>query len=87
MDIPVHLDLTTAYVPISQNQFLYASAPVRIGLGLLAAVKVLLTHGKNPALYPGRSSLLAICIYDALGGAGVAYAYLGGTLSGRVPTL
>ena len=63
-------------MPIAQNQFLHASAPVRMILGLLAGIKWFLTRGQDHALYPSRSSMLGVCLYDGLGGAAVAY-YLG----------
>jgi hypothetical protein len=34
-------DLLTSYVPVEQNQFLYASAPARVGLGVLCGLKML----------------------------------------------
>ncbi|KAH7098072.1 hypothetical protein BKA62DRAFT_402640 [Auriculariales sp. MPI-PUGE-AT-0066] len=74
--------LSTSYMPINENQFLHASAPVRMVLGVVAGIKLVLSRGNNPAVYTARTNLLVIFIYDGLGGAVLAY-YLG-TALGRI---
>ncbi|KAJ7730332.1 hypothetical protein B0H16DRAFT_1733848 [Mycena metata] len=75
--------LATAYMPIASNQFLHASAPIRVVLALLDGLKWFMTRGvKNTRLYTKRNVLLGVFLYDGLGGLLLEW-YLG-TLSGRV---
>ena len=76
-------DLSTSYVPIEQNQFLYASAPVRVLLASLAGIRWLMVRGGDPAVHKKRNALLAIMLYDGLGGLLLGW-YLG-SFDGRVP--
>jgi hypothetical protein len=77
-------DLSTSYMPMEENQFLYASAPVRVVLAALAGLKWLTIRGENARLYKKRNALLGILLYDGLGGLVLGW-YLG-TLSGKVPS-
>ncbi|KAJ7023526.1 hypothetical protein C8F04DRAFT_1134184 [Mycena alexandri] len=75
--------LSTAYMPIAENQFLHASAPVRVSLALLAGLKWSMSIGaENARLYKKRNVLLGVLLYDGLGGLLLGW-YLG-TLSGKV---
>jgi len=69
--------LSTSYVPIEENQFLYASVPVRIILAAVAGLKAL-TAGKEE-----KKALVGIAVYDGLGGAILGW-WLG-KWSGMVP--
>jgi hypothetical protein len=82
--------LSTAYVPIEQNIFLYASAPVRVGLGVLAGTRLAIDYfylrGKEVQQRRTsdlRKTLWFIALYDGLGGLFVGW-WLG-TLSGKIP--
>lgn len=76
------IDIATAYVPIEENQFLYASAPVRVLLAVLAGLKWLSISKESARLYRKRNILLGISIYDGIGGLVLGW-YLG-TFSGKV---
>jgi len=53
---------STSYVPISQNQFLHASVPVRMALAVLAAARALMGPREE------WGTLWGIALYDGLGG-------------------
>lgn len=53
--------LFTAYMPMQQNAFLYASVPVRLILAAVAAVKASLGAGED------EKTLWGITVYDGLG--------------------
>ncbi|KAJ7270274.1 hypothetical protein C8J57DRAFT_1435464 [Mycena rebaudengoi] len=76
--------ISTSYMPIAENQFLHASAPVRVLLALLAGLKWLTIGAENARLYKQRNALLGILLYDGLGGLVLGW-YLG-TFSGKVAT-
>ncbi|KAJ7368897.1 hypothetical protein DFH08DRAFT_832598 [Mycena albidolilacea] len=73
--------ISTSYMPIAENQFLHASAPIRVLLALLAGLKWL-TIAENAWLYKKRNVLLGVLLYDGLGGLLLGW-YLG-TFSGKV---
>jgi hypothetical protein len=73
--------LSTSYMPMHENQFLYASAPVRIILAGVAALKLLVAGNKMSAEH--SKELLAVALYDGIGGFLVGW-WLG-TWGGRVP--
>jgi hypothetical protein len=73
--------LSTAYMPLHQNAFLYASVPVRMILATIAGLK-LLQLGPTVS-ETGRAELLTVLLYDGIGGAVVGW-FLG-TWSGRIP--
>ncbi|KDQ54553.1 hypothetical protein JAAARDRAFT_196467 [Jaapia argillacea MUCL 33604] len=79
--------LSTSYMPIHQNAFLYASVPVRILLGGLMGLKVLLSDrasGQGRGMGKEmRKQFLTFAIYDGLGG--LALGWWLGTWSGRMP--
>jgi hypothetical protein len=62
--------LSTSYMPLSENQFYHAAAPVRIILAVLAAVRAFSAPKQE------RNTLWGIAIYDGLGGLMVGW-YLG----------
>jgi hypothetical protein len=81
--------LSTSYVPIEQNTFLYASAPVRIILAAISGARLTMDHymqrqrkGDGPKARL-RKKLWGILLYDGLGGIFVGW-WLG-TFSGRIP--
>ncbi|KAJ6454132.1 hypothetical protein C8R45DRAFT_1065113 [Mycena sanguinolenta] len=74
--------ISTSYMPIAENQFLHASAPVRVLLALLAGLKWLTIGAQNARLYKKRNVLLGVLLYDGLGGLFLGW-YLG-TFSGKV---
>ncbi|KAK2811487.1 hypothetical protein FQN50_002110 [Emmonsiellopsis sp. PD_5] len=53
--------LTTSYVPIEENQFVYASVPVRVILALLAAARI------PSASRQDQRALGMIAVYDFVG--------------------
>ena len=67
---------------MEENQFLHASAPVRVLLASLAGLKWLTISRENAGLYTKRNALLAVLLYDGLGGLVLGW-YLG-TFSGKV---
>jgi hypothetical protein len=69
-------------MPIGENQFLYASVPVRILLASLAGLKWMTSGGENAKLYKKRNALLGILLYDGFGGLILGW-YLE-TFSGKV---
>ncbi|KAJ7450503.1 hypothetical protein B0H11DRAFT_320416 [Mycena galericulata] len=74
--------ISTSYMPIAENQFLHASAPVRVLLALLAGLKWLTIGAENARLYKKRNVLLGVLLYDGLGGLLLGW-YLG-TFRGKV---
>jgi hypothetical protein len=70
----------TAYMPISENQFLHASVPVRIGLALVAGLRLLLMRDVLSA--DGVNQMLFVLLYDGFGGALCGWEL--GNFSGRV---
>jgi hypothetical protein len=54
--------LTTSYMPISENQFLHASVPVRVALGVVAAGRAATGPREEGA------TLWGIALYDGVGG-------------------
>jgi hypothetical protein len=72
----------TAYMPISENQFLHASVPVRMGLAITAGLRLLLM--KDVMSTDGVNQMLFVLLYDGLGGALCGYEL--GNFSGRIPT-
>jgi len=73
--------LSTAYMPVHENQFLHASALVRMILAGLAGVKLLVSRNEMSA---GQwNDFLGVLLYDGIGGFLVGW-WLG-TWSGRVP--
>jgi hypothetical protein len=58
--------LSTSYVPQEENQFLYASVPVRMILAAVAAAKMAIdrVQGRHSL----QRELLGIALYDGLGG-------------------
>ena len=68
-------------MPMEENQFLYATAPVRIILAAAAGLKVLVAG--NGMGREERRMLLGIAGYDGLGG--LLLGWWLGTWSGRVP--
>ncbi|KDR77693.1 hypothetical protein GALMADRAFT_278748 [Galerina marginata CBS 339.88] len=74
--------ISTSYVPMEENQFLYASAPVRVLLASLAGIKWLTISEANANLYKKRNALLSVLLYDGLGGLVLGW-YLG-TFSGKI---
>lgn len=78
----LNIDIATAYMPMEENQFLHASAPVRVLLAILAGLKWMTISKGDAKLYKKRNALLAILLYDGLGGLIVGW-YLG-TFSGKV---
>lgn len=74
--------LMTSYMPISENQFLHASVPVRIFLALLAALRLLLVKNISQA---GQREMLFTALYDGIGG--LICGWQLENFSGRVPRL
>jgi|ERR1700760_1246709 len=56
--------LTTSYMPISENQFLHASVPVRILLALLAGLRLRFVGGISK---DDRNEMLFVLFYDGIG--------------------
>lgn len=54
----------TSYMPISENQFLHASVPVRIFLALVAGSRLLLFDNMSK---DGRNEMLFVILYDGIG--------------------
>ncbi|KAF8967251.1 hypothetical protein BDZ97DRAFT_1903405 [Flammula alnicola] len=74
--------ISTSYMPMDENQFLHASAPVRVLLASLAGLKWLTISRENARLYKKRNALLGVLLYDGLGGLVLGW-YLG-TFNGKV---
>ncbi len=72
----------TSYMPISENQFLHASVPVRVFLALMAGLRLLLTDNLSKE---GRNQMLFVFLYDGIGGLVCGWEL--GSFSGRVPGL
>jgi hypothetical protein len=53
--------LTTAYMPLEQNQFLHASVPVRLAVAALAAVSAMAAHKDEWQV------LWGVAVYDTVG--------------------
>ncbi|KAF1981504.1 hypothetical protein K402DRAFT_398485 [Aulographum hederae CBS 113979] len=73
--------LLTAYVPVSQNTFLYASVPARMLLAALAGVKLVLQREEMGV--QARRGMVMVLVYDGLGGLGLGW-WLG-RWDGRIP--
>jgi hypothetical protein len=73
--------LGTAYMPVEQNQFLYASVPVRMVVGCTLALTALLNGGKMSR--EGWRTHVAFAVYDGLGAVWLGW-YLG-RWDGRCP--
>lgn len=73
--------LSTSYMPMHENHFLYASAPVRVLLAALAGLKLLLAG--NSLSKESKREFLGVLLYDGIGGLLVGW-WLG-TLRGRIP--
>jgi hypothetical protein len=73
--------LSTSYMPMHENQFLYASAPVRMVLGGVAVLKLLVTGNRMSAEY--FKELLIVALYDGIGG--FLLGWWLGTWWGRIP--
>jgi hypothetical protein len=71
--------LSTSYVPVEENQLLYASVPVRVILAAVAGLKALVARKEE------RGTLVGVAVYDGLGG--VVLGWWLGSWSGRVPGL
>jgi hypothetical protein len=72
--------LFTAYMPIEENQWLHASVPVRLILGILLGLRVLVGTGLTSA---EKKSLLNLGLYDGLGA--VVLGFWLGRFDGRLP--
>ena len=70
--------LTTAYMPISQNQFLHASVPVRVALAVVAAGRAIVGGPRDKEW----GSLWIVAVYDGLGG--LVLGWMLGRWDGRV---
>lgn len=69
--------LSTSYMPIAENQFLHASAPIRVILAAVAGVRLLTaTSGEC------TGELWGILLYDGLGGLLVGWSL--GRWDGRI---
>ncbi|KAH7390340.1 hypothetical protein BKA64DRAFT_678997 [Cadophora sp. MPI-SDFR-AT-0126] len=75
----------TSYMPIEQNQFLYASVPVRIILACIAAARLVLDGKDGNLSRDDRRNLLVVAGYDGLGAVGLGLWM--GTFVGRVSGL
>ncbi|KIM72090.1 hypothetical protein PILCRDRAFT_829990 [Piloderma croceum F 1598] len=73
--------LSTSYMPMHENQFLYASAPVRMILGGVAVLKLLVAGNKMSAEH--FKELLVVALYDGIGG--FLLGWWLGTWGGRGP--
>lgn len=73
--------LSTAYMPIHENPFLYASAPVRVFLAAIAGLRVL--SAGNQLSKDAKREFLGVFLYDGIGG--LLLGWWLGTLSGRIP--
>jgi hypothetical protein len=72
--------LVTSYMPIAENQFLHASVPVRVGLALLAGLRLCLIDNMSPE---GRNQMLFVFFYDGIGGLICGWEL--GSFNGRIP--
>jgi hypothetical protein len=72
--------LTTSYMPISENQFLHASVPVRMILAGLAGLRLLTVNNISKE---GRNQMLFVLLYDGIGG--LVCGWQLGRFNGRVP--
>jgi membrane-associated PAP2 superfamily phosphatase len=72
--------LFTAYMPIEENQWLHASVPVRLVLGLLLGLRAVIGNGLTSA---EKRSLLNLGLYDGLGA--VVLGLWLGRFDGRLP--
>jgi len=73
--------LSTAYLPLHQNVFLYASVPVRMILATVAGLKLLQVGPEISST--GRTELLSVLLYDGIGG--IILGWFLGSWSGRIP--
>jgi hypothetical protein len=72
--------LATSYMPIEDNQFLYASVPVRVLLALVAGLRILTIDNISE---DGRNQMLFVLLYDGIGG--LVCGWQLGTFNGRIP--
>jgi hypothetical protein len=72
--------LFTAYMPVEENQWLYASVPVRLVLGALLLVRVGIGRGLTAA---EKRSLLNLGLYDGFGA--LVLGWWLGRFDGRLP--
>jgi hypothetical protein len=72
--------LATSYMPISENQFLHASVPVRVILALLAGLRLLIVDNITT---DGRNQMLFVFLYDGIGGLVCGWEL--GSFNGRIP--
>ena len=75
--------LSTSYMPQNENQWLYASAPVRMILAGVAGIKLVVNAWQGGELKHEQVALWGILLYDGLGGFMVGW-WLG-SWGGRVP--
>lgn len=73
--------LSTSYMPIHENHFLYASAPVRVLVAALAGLKLLLS--RNSMSKESKREFLGVLLYDGIGG--LLLGWWLGTFKGRIP--
>lgn len=74
--------LFTAYMPIEENQWLHASVPVRLILGILLGLRAVVGTGLTAA---EKKSLLNLGLYDGFGA--VVLGFWLGRFDGRLPFL
>jgi hypothetical protein len=74
--------LFTAYMPIEENQWLHASVPVRLILGVLLSLRVLLGTGLTAA---EKKTLSNLGLYDSFGA--LVLGFWLGRFDGRLPSL
>ncbi len=72
--------LFTSYMPVEENQWLHASVPVRLILGLVLGLRTVLGNGLTKA---EKRSLLNLGLYDGLGA--VVLGLWLGRFDGRLP--
>lgn len=73
--------IPTAYMPLHENQYLYASVPVRMVMAGIAAVKLVLDGRKITK--EQFNEFVGVVVIDGVGG--VLLGWWLGTWSGRVP--
>ncbi|KAK0105469.1 hypothetical protein ONS95_004166 [Cadophora gregata] len=76
---------TTSYMPLEQNQFFYATVPVRIILACMATARLVLDGKVGSLSKEDRINLLMVVGYDGL--SAVVLGWWLGSFGGRVPRL